>query len=422
MTIRGSLYTPPNYHKSLRVQLAAAYSGASLEVHDYCPGNALPGPVNKCPTDVAPLFRAEDGTVLFEANAIAYFVGNTQLRGDKEEAFVTQWNNFTDQVLLPSVASWYYPLLGATAYNKGHVIKAQENVKKVLTNLNDFLESRTYFVGENVTQADLTIFTVLKLAFENLLEAGCREHYPHVLRWYTTIANQPEVKKVVGEMHLCEKTIVFDPKDAPNANADTQKGGKNREKKQQQKQQQRNQEPIEVAKPEKKEEERPKEKVKTTKDILSALPTSSFVFDDFKRVFSNEPAEKAMEYLEKHYDPNCDSIWTCEYKYPDDLNLIFMTTNLVRGMMQRLDAMRKWAFGIMNVVGVDKNNTIEGLWIWRGTGLIFELSDDLSADYDCYNWKKIELDSPEAKAFIADYFARPDTIRGMTVADSLAYK
>lgn len=419
MAVRGSLYTPPNYHKSLRVQLAAAYSGASLEVHDYCPGNVLPGPVNKCPTDVAPLFRSEDGTVLFEANAIAYFVGNNQLRGDKEEAFVTQWNNFTDQVLLPSVASWYYPLLGATTYNKGHVIKAQENVKRVLTDLNTFLESRTYFVGEHITQADLTIFTVLKLAFENLLEASCREHYPHVLRWYITIANQPEVKKVVGEMHLCENAIVFDPKKAHNVSADVQNGDGKKGKKEQQ--QQQNQEPIKVVEAEKK-REKPKEKVKTTKDILGALPTSSFDFEVFKRVFSNEPAEKAMEYLEKHFDPNCDSIWTCEYKYPDDLSLIFMTTNLVRGMMQRLDAMRKWAFGIMNIIGVDKNNTIEGLWIWRGTDLIFELSDDLSADYDCYTWKKIELDSPGAKALIADYFARPDTIQGKTVADCLAYK
>lgn len=84
--------------------------------------------------------------------------------------------------------------------------------------------------------------------------------------------------------------------------------------------------------------------------------------------------------------------------------------------------MRKWAFGIMNVVGVDKNNTIEGLWIWRGTGLIFELSDDLNTDYDSYTWKKIELESPEAKALIADYFARADTCQGKTVADCLVYK
>lgn len=84
--------------------------------------------------------------------------------------------------------------------------------------------------------------------------------------------------------------------------------------------------------------------------------------------------------------------------------------------------MRKWAFGIMDVVGVDKDNNIMGLWIWRGTGLIFELSEDLNNDYECYTWKKIELDDPESKKIIADYFARGDECQGKPVAESLVYK
>lgn len=180
----------------------------------------------------------------------------------------------------------------------------------------------------------MTVFTVLKIAFEHLLDAVAREQYPHVLRWYTTIANQPEVKKVVGEMHLCEKPLVYDHKTAAKTNEKPKGGGKKQEKPQK-KQEPKKAEKQKPAEAEKK-EEKPKEK--STKDILGALPASSFVFDDFKRVYSNEPAEKAMEYLETHYDPQCDSIWTCEYKYADELNLTFMTTNLVRGMMQRLDA------------------------------------------------------------------------------------
>lgn len=146
MVISGKVYTPQNYHKTLRVKLAASYSGASLEYQDYCPGNPLPTEVKQCPDDVAPLFHANDGTVLFEANAIAYYVGNKQLRGGDEEAFVTQWNNFTDQVLLPSVASWYYPTLGATAYNKAQVSKGRDNVYKILHNFNKYLETKyAYF-------------------------------------------------------------------------------------------------------------------------------------------------------------------------------------------------------------------------------------------------------------------------------------
>ena len=35
--------------------------------------------------------------------------------------------------------------------------KAKDNLSKFMTNLNKFLESRTYLVGETVTLADLTL-------------------------------------------------------------------------------------------------------------------------------------------------------------------------------------------------------------------------------------------------------------------------
>lgn len=84
--------------------------------------------------------------------------------------------------------------------------------------------------------------------------------------------------------------------------------------------------------------------------------------------------------------------------------------------------MRKWAFGIVSVVGVDSNNNIVGLWIWRGTGLIFELSEDLNSDYDCYTWKKLELNLPEDKALVATFFARGETFEGREVADCIVFK
>ncbi len=82
MVVSGKLYAPPHYHKALRAQLAAAYSNASVEYISYCPGeSALPNEVKNCPSDVAPLFHSKDGTTLFDANAIAHFLGNKQIRG-----------------------------------------------------------------------------------------------------------------------------------------------------------------------------------------------------------------------------------------------------------------------------------------------------------------------------------------------------
>lgn len=98
--------------------------------------------------------------------------------------------------------------------------------------------------------------------------------------------------------------------------------------------------------------------------------------DDFKRFYSNNDEDKAIDYFWEKFDKENYSIWFCEYKYPEDLKLVFMTCNLMSGMMQRLDKMRKNAFGNLLLFGEDNKNTITGLWFWRGHELAFELSDD----------------------------------------------
>lgn len=146
MVVSGKLYAPANYHKALRAQLAAAYSSANIEYVSYCPGESpLPDELKNCPADVAPLFHSNDGTTLFDANAIAFFVGNKQIRGGDGEHYVTQWANFTDHILMPSIAAWLYPILGATTYNKQQVGKGQENINKILGYLNTSLSTK--YVG-----------------------------------------------------------------------------------------------------------------------------------------------------------------------------------------------------------------------------------------------------------------------------------
>jgi elongation factor 1-gamma len=54
--------------------------------------------------------------------------------------------------------------------------------------------------------------------------------------------------------------------------------------------------------------------------------------DSFKRVYSNEDtAEKAIPYLWENFDPETHSVWRCEYKYPEELKLLFMSGNLING-------------------------------------------------------------------------------------------
>lgn len=43
-------------------------------------------------------------------------------------------------------------------------------------------------------------------------------------------------------------------------------------------------------------------------------------------------------------------------------------------MFQRLDKMRKQAFGSVCVFGENNNSSISGVFVWRGQGLAFEVS------------------------------------------------
>lgn len=125
------------------------------------------------------------------------------------------------------------------------------------------------------------------------------------------------------------------------------------------------------------------------------MPKSSFDLDDFKRYYSNEEESKSIPYFWQKFDQENYSIWLSEYKYNNELtkvcvyvrlknrikyliilNLlltsqVFMSCNLISGMYQRLDTLRKGAFASACIFGEDNNNTISGIWIWRGQELVF---------------------------------------------------
>ena len=97
--------------------------------------------------------------------------------------------------------------------------------------------------------------------------------------------------------------------------------------------------------------------------------------DQFKRSYSNEDTiTKAIPFFWENFDPEGWSIWQCNYKYKDELKMIFMSSNLVSGMFQRLDKLRKTAFASMLIIGEDNDNEISGVWVMRGQELAFDVS------------------------------------------------
>lgn len=189
--------------------------------------------------------------------------------------------------------------------------------------------------------------------------------------------------------------------------AEVQKAAGGDNKKKDKKQDKPKQEQPAKKKEEKKKEAEPEDEPMLApvkeKDPFAALPKGNFDMDDFKRFYSNNDEDKSVPYFWEKFDKDNYSIWRCDYKYNDELTMVFMSCNLMSGMYQRLEKLRKNAFASMALFGENNNSSISGIWVWRGHGLAFELSEDWQIDYSSYDWKKLDPESAETKEMVNHY-------------------
>merc|ERR1712154_631622 len=210
-----------------------------------------------------------------------------------------------------------------------------------------------------------------------------------------------QVKKVIGDFKLCVKMAQFDAKKFAEVGkaAGGDKKGKKEDKK-----------PKEEKKPKEKKKEEPAEPAEEEpkpikqKDPFEGYPKGNFDLEEWKRFYSNNDEDKSIPYFWEKFDKENYSIWRCDYKYADELTMVFMSCNLIGGMFQRLDKLRKNAFSSVCLFGQNNDSTISGIWVWKGHDLVFELSDDWKIDYASYNWTKLDSDSEETKKLVDQYF------------------
>lgn len=248
--------------------------------------------------------------------------------------------------------------------------------------LDKFFEDKTFIHGERLSVADLAFVSCLKHLYDNALKDESKADFRNFHRYYNTVINQPDFAKADNLQILkCPAADIM--------------------------------EALEKA------QSKPK-------DPFTTLPPTTLDFDDFKRRYSNNPPEDYLPYFWKVFDPVGCSIWLCQYKYPEELNLTFMTSNLVRGALQRLDKARKQSFGSMVVYGEDGpgKNTIAGLWVWRGQDLMFNLTEDWQVDYESYDWKKLDPNSDETKKLVELFFKQDENsvFEGKKLADGKIFK
>jgi len=409
--VSGTLYTYPENFRAYKAQIAAEYSGTVIKVAS-TPPNFVLGQTNKTdeflskfPLGKVPAFTSASGLNISESNAIAYYLANEQLRGKsiEDQAFIQQWISFAENEILPPSCTWVFPCMGIMPFNKAAIEKAKADLKRALSALNAHLLFNTYLVGERITLADICVMSNLLLAFKWVLDPEFRAGFNNVTRWFVTMVNQSQVKKIIGDFALCSKMAQADGKKAAETSS-VPSGEKS---------------PVAVPKKEAKIEKSVKKEAKPSleivdeemlpkkdsKDPFARFPKSEFNLDEFKRVYSNEDIKtKALPYFWQHFDKDNFSIWLCEYKYPEDLGLMFQSENLITGMFQRLDKLNKNAFASVGVFGKSRDAQIQGLWVWRGKDLVFPLSDNWQVDYESYDWHLLDPATDSTKALVEAFF------------------
>ncbi|KAI5066271.1 hypothetical protein GOP47_0018895 [Adiantum capillus-veneris] len=398
------LHSNPGNKNSMKGLIAAEYAGVKVELtkdFQFGVSNRTPEFLRLNPFGKVPVLETPDGPV-FESNAIARYIAKLDPEGvllgssPYEVALIEQWIDVATTELDSNLSRWVYPLLGFGPYPYSEELSesASAAVKAALRVLNGHLALNTYLVGHSVTLADIILSCNMLTGIRCTFTKEFLSEFPHLERYFWTIANQPNVKKHFGDVSLAEKAPT-PPKKQGNTGKKEEKKAKAEKPKEAQKPkevQKQPEKPKEApAKPKEEaaeqdeEEEKPKPKPKNPLDLL---PPSPMVMDDWKRLYSNTKAkdfrEVAIEGFWKMYDPEGYSLWFCDYKYNEE-------------------------------------NTIKGVWLFRGQEIPQMVLDECY-DVELYEWTKVDIADEAQKERVNAYLEEPDEFDGEKLLEAKCFK
>jgi len=414
-----TLWGFPAAFKTQKTLIAAKYVGVEIKTPSFEFGvfNKTPEFLAKNPNGKVPVLDTENGSI-YESNAIARYVA--RLRPDAgllgasfyENALVDQWIDFSTNELEPARGVWAYTIMGALpSQNPKPLQEAKKDVEKALSILDAHFLHNTFLVGNQVTLADIAVFCALMEGYTKLFSPALQKKFANVLRWFNTVANQPNVAAVVGKI-----TFATAEAQAAKPAAAPKKEAAPKEEK-----------PKAAAAPKPADDDDDEKPAASKKaNPLDELPPSSMVLDSVKKLaFSQRPIlPDFFEQLWPQYD-NAGYTWFIfNYKYNEDNTVYFKTGNLIGGFVQRSDAARKHSMGVINVRGNEDEETgpfkVSGAWLFRGPGISAEMIEE-NPDSEYYDWVKVDVTTPEGKQQIKDQFLA-ERLEGEKVLDRRYFK
>ncbi|GLB44432.1 putative elongation factor 1-gamma [Lyophyllum shimeji] len=211
MTSR-TLWTTPAQGSGKVIRAAAALGGVPLELpaaYEHYVDNKKPEFLAKFPHGKIPALEepGPDGFKVFESVPIARYVSalapDSGLLGKtlEESALVDQWIHLTESEVDANTAVIGILLRGpGIPYSKPLHLAFVERQTRALKTLNAHLATRTFFVGERITLADLYVAVIVQRAATVTLDAALRREVPHLMRLVETVVNQPAVEGIITKV------------------------------------------------------------------------------------------------------------------------------------------------------------------------------------------------------------------------------
>ncbi|KAL7086361.1 hypothetical protein ACP275_14G334400 [Erythranthe tilingii] len=414
------LHASSTNKNAIKALITAEYSGIKIELakgFEMGVSNKTPAFLKMNPIGKVPVLETPDGPI-FESNAIARYVA--RLKADNplygssliDYGHIEQWINFSANEIDANIGRWLYPRLGYGLYLPPAEEAGITALKRALEALNIHLASKTYLVGHEITLADIVMACNLSIGFKAIMTKSFTCQFPHVERYFWTLVNQPNFKKIFGDVKQAESI----PPVASKKPAQPKEPAKPKPKEEAKKAVK----PKEVA--EEEEEEAPKPKPKNPLDLL---PPSKMILDDWKRLYSNTKTNFREVAIKGRfwdmYDPEGYSLWFCEYKYNDENKVSFVTLNKVSGFLQRMDLARKYAFGKMLVIGSEGPFKVKGLWLFRGTEIPQFIIDECY-DMELYDWTKVDINDEAHKERVNQMIEDAEPFEGEPLLDAKCFK
>jgi len=146
----------------------------------------------KNPNGRIPTLELEDGTFLFESNAIQFYLaeGTPFLPDDRlGRAQVLQWMFFEQYSHEPYIAVIrYWTHVGELDAHRDELQGRFERGEAALGVMDGWLEKRDFFVGGSYSIADIALYAYTHVAHEGGFDLST---YPAIRRWLERVAAQP---------------------------------------------------------------------------------------------------------------------------------------------------------------------------------------------------------------------------------------